>query len=181
MIIERAWAMPDRRTFSIPPIADLLREVMAGAVHSLDPFANDARIATVTNDLNPAFDCDFSMDALALAAHLQRSFGAEQFDRLVFDPPYSVRQVAECYAGVGLTVTAELTRSSFYSNLKDALAPLITPGGLVVSFGWSSNGFGKCRGFEIERILLVAHGGAHNDTICTVERKKQTSLREWTE
>ena len=26
-------------------------------------------------------------------------------------------------------------------------------------------------GFEIERILLVAHGGWHNDTICTVERK----------
>ena len=24
---------------------------------------------------------------------------------------------------------------------------------------------------ELEEILLVAHGGAHNDTICTVERK----------
>ena len=26
-------------------------------------------------------------------------------------------------------------------------------------------------GFEIERVLLVAHGGWHNDTICTIERK----------
>lgn len=26
-------------------------------------------------------------------------------------------------------------------------------------------------GFEIEKILLVAHGGWHNDTICTIERK----------
>ena len=25
--------------------------------------------------------------------------------------------------------------------------------------------------FDIEEILLVPHGGWHNDTICTVERK----------
>ena len=30
---------------------------------------------------------------------------------------------------------------------------------------------GKNRGFEIVEILLVAHGGHHNDTICTVEKK----------
>lgn len=32
-------------------------------------------------------------------------------------------------------------------------------------------GIGKTLGFNIEEILLVAHGGWHNDTICTVERK----------
>jgi hypothetical protein len=30
---------------------------------------------------------------------------------------------------------------------------------------------GKNRGFEIQEILLVAHGGNHNDTICVVEKK----------
>lgn len=29
----------------------------------------------------------------------------------------------------------------------------------------------KNRGFEIIEIMLVAHGGNHNDTIVTVERK----------
>jgi hypothetical protein len=29
-------------------------------------------------------------------------------------------------------------------------------------------------GFELLEILLVPHGGSHNDTICTVERKKTT-------
>ena len=29
----------------------------------------------------------------------------------------------------------------------------------------------EVKGFEIIRILLVCHGGHHNDTICTVERK----------
>jgi len=43
--------------------------------------------------------------------------------------------------------------------------------GIVVSFGWNSGGIGKKYGFEIEEILLVPHGGSHNDTIVTVERK----------
>ena len=42
---------------------------------------------------------------------------------------------------------------------------------LIISFGWNSGGIGMKYGFEIERILLVTHGGWHNDTICTIERK----------
>lgn len=38
------------------------------------------------------------------------------------------------------------------------------------------NGIGKTRGFEIVEILLVAHGGNHNDTIVTVERKLPTLI-----
>ena len=44
-------------------------------------------------------------------------------------------------------------------------------GGFCISFGWNSNGMGKNRGFEIVEILLVAHGGHHNDTIVTVEKR----------
>lgn len=44
-------------------------------------------------------------------------------------------------------------------------------GGVCISFGWNSMGIGKKNGFEIIEILLVAHGGMHNDTIVTVETK----------
>lgn len=44
------------------------------------------------------------------------------------------------------------------------------PNVIVISFGWNSNGIGKTKGLEIIEILIVAHGGQHNDTICTVER-----------
>ena len=37
-------------------------------------------------------------------------------------------------------------------------------------------GFGIQRGFKMERILLVPHGGPHNDTIVTVERKIQSQF-----
>ncbi len=38
-------------------------------------------------------------------------------------------------------------------------------------FGWNTGGLGKGRGFSLDRILLVPHGGTRNDTIVTVETK----------
>lgn len=58
---------------------------------------------------------------------------------------------------------------------------MVKIGGKVITFGWNSGGIGYKYGFEIERILLVPHGGWHNDTICTVEVKThecESSVRE---
>jgi hypothetical protein len=49
---------------------------------------------------------------------------------------------------------------------------MLKPKGIAICFGWNTSGFGKSRGFVLERILLLAHGGAHNDTMITVERKR---------
>ena len=46
----------------------------------------------------------------------------------------------------------------------------------MISCGCNSGGIGKTLGFKIEEILLVPHGGPHNDTIITVERNIQESL-----
>ena len=46
------------------------------------------------------------------------------------------------------------------------------PNGVALCFGWNSNGVGKTRGFEMQEVLIVPHGGSKNDTICTVERKE---------
>ena len=43
--------------------------------------------------------------------------------------------------------------------------------GIVITCGWSSGGVGKSNGFEIQEILMVAHGGNHNDTIIVVDKK----------
>lgn len=91
----------------------------------------------------------------------------------LFDPPYSPRQISECYKSVGLAVgTAETQNGRLYKNCRDLMDAIISPGGIVLSFGWNSSGMGKGRGYEMLAILLVAHGGAHNDTICLAERKR---------
>lgn len=57
------------------------------------------------------------------------------------------------------------------ANDKSYISKMIIEDGYAISCGWNTNGFGKKNGFEIIEILLVAHGGAHNDTIVTVEKK----------
>lgn len=51
------------------------------------------------------------------------------------------------------------------------IGEIVKKDGYVITCGWNSGGIGKKYGFEIIEILLVPHGGWHNDTIITVERK----------
>ena len=163
---NRVWAMPNHKTFSIPPIKKLVEKYTTGVSgRILDPFANECTMGNVTNDLDPAFDTDYNMDALDFLK-MQDDASA---DVVLYDPPYSPRQVSECYKRLDRTVNMETTQSSFWGNLKKEVARTVKPRGLVLSFGWNSGGIGKTMGFRIIEILLVPHGGAHADTICTVE------------
>jgi len=166
MTIKREWSMPSRYTFSIRPIADLLTEEVGEGLW-VDPFAGRCRIAEVTNDFNTAFDTSYNLESLDFLA----LFGDRSVDGVLFDPPYSVRQIKECYESVGLKVLSETTRSDWWTKRKQAIARVAKDGGKVISFGWNSNGIGRSLGFRKEKILLVAHGGVHNDTIGVVEIK----------
>ena len=55
--------MPSKNTFSIKPIKELIDEEKQEGKW-IDPFANGAKIAEITNDLNDEFDTDYHMDAL---------------------------------------------------------------------------------------------------------------------
>ena len=167
MLIERAWAMPNKNTFDIPPIRALIAEELGEDTFWIDPFANCNHVADVTNDLNPTFDTDYHMDALDFL----KMFGSKSVDGVLYGPPYSPRQVSECYKNFGIEVTQETTRASFWGNHKKEIARIVKPSGKVITFGWNNGGIGAKYGFKIKRILLVAHGGWHNDTICTVEVK----------
>lgn len=161
--------MPNKNTFDIKCISRLIHKYHKQGILSLDPFANKNRIAKITNDLDPDMGTDYCMDALDFL----KMFETGSVDFVLYDPPYSPRQVSECYKKMGMTVNIETTQSSFWGNLKKEIARVLKPGGYVISFGWNSNGIGKTKGFEIVEILTVAHGGQHNDTICTVEVKSK--------
>lgn len=168
MKIERKWSMPNKNTFDIKPIKELLANEVDNSKLWIDPFANKNKIATITNDLNPEYDTTYHMDALEFL----KMFDDNSVDGVLYDPPYSPRQVSECYKHVGYNVTQETTRASFWGNHKKEISRIVKKGGKVITFGWNSGGIGMKYGFEIQHILLVPHGGWHNDTICTVEIKK---------
>lgn len=169
-IIERKWAMPNKNTFSIKPIKELILDELTDGIW-IDPFANSNKLATITNDLNAEYDTDYHMDALDFL----KLFPDNSIDGILYDPPYSPRQVSECYNNVGLSVTWDTTKSSFWSNHKREISRILKLNGKVITFGWNSGGIGASNGFSIKRILLVPHGGWHNDTICTVEIKTSTA------
>lgn len=163
---SREWAMPSKATFTIPPIARLLGRYVSPSALWIDPFAGWNSPATVTNDINPEAPTDYHEMAWEFLKRFKNA------DGVLFDPPYSPRQVAEHYRSAGLTATQWDTSSGLIATAKNAVAECVRAGGLVISCGWNSNGVGKKRGFDIVEIMLVAHGGAHNDTIVTVERKR---------
>ena len=165
--IERVWSMPNKNTFEILPIKKLIAEEVDLSKYWIDPFANRNKIATVTNDLSLEYDTDYHLDAL----EFMKLFEDNSVDGVLYDPPYSPRQVSECYNDVGYNVTWDTTKASFWGNHKREISRIVKIGGKVITFGWNSGGIGYKYGFEIERILLVPHGGWHNDTICTVEVK----------
>lgn len=163
----RVWSMPNKNTFTIKPIKELIESEMTDGVW-IDPFANNNKLATITNDLNPSFDTDYNLDALEFL----KLFDDESVDGVLYDPPYSPRQIKECYDGIGLKVTQKDTQSSFWGEHKKEIARIVKPNGKVLMFGWNSGGIGLKYGFNITKILLVPHGGWHNDTICTVNVKE---------
>lgn len=162
--------MPNADTFSIPQIAGFVQKYLLKSKVSIDPFARNKRWATHTNDLNPETAAQHHLDAgdfLKLMAEQE-----VKADLMIFDPPYSPRQISECYKSIGLEVGMAETQSAvLYQRVRNLMAPVLTDDATVLSFGWNSVGMGEGRGWEIAEILLVCHGGAHNDTICMAERR----------
>lgn len=167
---SRIWSMPNADTFSIKPIRELVKKYLVSP--SVDPFARNDLLADYTNDLNPDTQAKYHMDAIEFLDLLLKDKGENWVKCALLDPPYSPRQVKECYNSIGMKPTMQDTQTGrLYKNCKDRLAKLIESDGIAITCGWNSMGLGKNRGFKIIEILLVPCGGAHNDYIITVEKK----------
>ncbi len=171
MKFSRTFAMPNAATFEIKPIGEFVRSYLDQSKVSVDLFARNGGWATYTNDINPNTVAMYHEDAenfVGIMRHMEA-----WPDLALFDPPYSPRQIAEHYREAGVAITRESTQNGHLSKrVRDALDEIMAPRGIVLSFGWNSVGMGKERGYDQIELLLVAHGGAHNDTICLAEQKR---------
>ena len=167
MQITRKWAMPNSKTFTIKPIKELIEKHIKGADMIVDPFANVSKLATVTNDLDMQYDTDYHLDALEFL----KMFDDKSVDVVLYDPPYSLVQLKTCYKELDKSANFETTNQSYWDNIKQEMYRIVKPNGKVLSFGWCSEGVGDKYGFNTEEILIVPHGGWHNDTICVVDVK----------
>jgi len=166
MLINRVWAMPNKWTFKIKPIRELLERYNVGK-NWADPFCGMSTLAEFRNDLNlENTNALYHLESLEFAYILPN-----ELDGVVFDPPYSLYNIMKNYKSVGRAELCKTNPAGSYPKTKDVLANKVKNNGHVITFGWNSVGFGKKRGFEIVEILLVCHGAHVNDTIVTVEKK----------
>lgn len=175
MLISRKWSMPSAATFDVRPIKHLLNRWLAPGAVVVDPFARNSLRGTIRNDLDPSTAAQHHLPADEFAAKLLEDGIAA--DAVLFDPPYSPRQLMECYKAAHRQVGQRETQNASINKLvRDRLTDVLKPGGLAISCGWNSVGFGKKRGFDLLEVMIVCHGGAHNDTIVVVERKAEKAV-----
>ena len=143
--------MPDSETFNIEPIGKFIHKYMNNGQVSIDPFARNCTLATYTNDLNPKTTAGSHEDVLVWLERLLQD-GIKP-DIVLFDPPYSLRQMKEMYQGIGIDKLSmdDTQRLGHWKKEKDVIAELGPE--IVLSFGWNSGGMGKGRGFEIIEIM----------------------------
>jgi len=167
--IEREWCMPSRWTFEITAIQDFLQEELTDGLW-VDPFAGKNSPANITNDLNPSVDTDYTLKADEFLSQFEEN---EVDGGIILDPPYNATQLKRLYDDLDIDVNQNDTNSRFYARPKDHAERILATGAKALTFGWSSNGVGKTRGFRKDRILLVCHGSSRNDTICVSEVKQE--------
>lgn len=172
LVCARTFGKLSHATFTIKPIRGFVSKYVGDGRGWIDPFAGDNSPAEFTNDWNIERHAKCHMEAEAFVLKLAANKTMRRRVRgAIFDPPYSYRQVSEHYRVVGRKATALDTSYNFYRRVMVPLSVLLQPGAVALSFGWNTNGFGKSLGFEKLEVLVVAHGGHHNDTLCLAERK----------
>jgi len=150
----------NKYTFKMPKIRHWVESQMEGRVLNL--FAGMTELnysgVEVRNDIRESMNAEYHMDAIEFV----KSWKGEPFDTIILDPAYSYRKCIEMYEG---------SITSPFNALKDYLLDILTEHGKIITFGYHSVSQGMKRGFVVEEICVLSHGGAIHDTIATVERR----------
>ena len=164
MKISRSWAMPNKWTFKIKPIRELLQKYVKTGKGWIDPMSGFNSPAKNTNDENHKTPAEFHMDALKFLKY----FKTGSVKGVIFDPPYSYEKAVRLYKK---KYPHTQVLYNYLTSCKREIIRITKPGGIVIMFGWNSTGLGAKNGFELLEVLIVPHGWLCNDTIVTVEKK----------
>ena len=104
--------MPNKNTFDIKPIKEIINKYLIDGI-VIDPFANKNKIANITNDLDTQYDTNYHLDALDFL----KMFNKNSVDMVLYDPPYSPRQVSECYKKLNMAVNMQTTIVSIQTDI----------------------------------------------------------------
>ena len=147
-----------------------------------DPFAresfttqNPQGVNCITNDLNPDMPTDYHLEANDFCEKM--AYEGQQFDLILWDPPYNLSQLKRNYDGIGKKLELWQTLNPF-GRAKSAISQCLRPGGSIISLGFGSRGFGEVRGLSKVAIYNFEPSGTEYryNLQCVVERKLQHKL-----
>ena len=155
MQLTRAVAQPNKQTFIIKPIQELIKKYKQG-------------VASSFGEIVEPFPYPFKKDALEYLKGLDNEYA----DLILLDPPYSQRQLKEAYENIG--GFHYQMNNSYWSKINNECWRILKPYGVCIKFGWNSSKINP--NVEILEALIVCHGSMHNDTIVTVQQKRNHTL-----
>lgn len=165
---------PSKWIFKFPRMQDWIYEKVKEV--SID---GDVELSTVLNlfagetmlsdlleyrvDINKEIIADWYGDAYNFIGDYYKHLKLKQtlpFKVALLDPPYNVRKAREKFEGRYI---------GSFTKIKNKLSNILTKNSRVITWGYSSVGMSKSRGYKLSEVLLICHSGDHNDTIVTVE------------
>jgi hypothetical protein len=118
----------------------------------------------VRNDIDEPIAADHHHDVCEIDAYLpHKSFAA-----VILDPPFDPGRSTKLYEGM---------HGSDYDSARDALAPLVEPGGIAIELGWNSWSFGGIDGWEWVDHHLFRQASFKGDVhLCVARKVNQQTL-----
>lgn len=162
-------------TFETPQVRDVVEGYLRPGGRVLNACAGETRLdhdgPVHRNDVDERRPADTHHDVRELDRHL----AGEQFDIVVFDPPWSGEQADEHYDShrVGRGPSGGIWEA------REALAELTAPGGLVLSLGFDTTGLRTVDGFERVAMHVFSRIQKPTDAILVVDWKHQRDIEEW--
>lgn len=157
-----------RYTFQDPVMRDWVEQRLEGRVLNL--FAGKTVLRhddeIVRNDIDEEIDADYHFDAINVGEH----FPDNSFDTVVLDPPYSLYTANQYYDG-------EYVGQDVMSQMKDALATIIRPGGKLLQLGYNTTGMGRRRRFKRTEVAVFNHMNMMRDTVASTHVRCNEDLR----
>jgi len=165
---DGSQAVLSRWTFEAEQIRSVVEDHLRGRV--LNATAGRTRLAhepVVRNDINP----DLPADSHVNIQQADDRWPTHSFETVVFDPPFDEGQADERYGG---------WHAAEFPAAREALAPLVRPGGMAISLGWTIYGFAEqFDGWVREELHIYQRGPVHPDVFLLVERRVQRTLSMW--
>lgn len=136
-------------TFSNPDIRNIISENIGGKV--LNACSGKTELPScegesiIRNDLNTDRDADYHLDVCSIDEH----FSPNEFDVIIFDPPFDESEADEYYEGI---------YPDDLNTARKALGDILRKNGKFIELGWNTQGVAAWEDWKREEIHIFERG-----------------------